>query len=376
MRHLARSLIGGVTALELAACADATQAPPLAPLPLPTATIRQGQAAVTASEEIVITFNGLDGAAGDECPGGAQIVPSPHVTQGYTFTNSVGGDFRAWCVGHPSYPNPVEGSDSLSALFIGPGNSTATLTKVGGGAFAMRSINLAQLYFSQAGGSPVISVTFTGTRADGRTVTQILGPHVVLETPILYRYFFNSSFANVVSVAWAQAPLHQFDNVAVGPPGPLDLDADGVPDDVDNCLAVPNPTQIDTDRDKLGDECDLVFTATMDLQPGQISLANTVLVNAVLFSSSGFDARAVMLANVHMLVNGTNTVAPATRNGIVVTSIRDYNGDGLLDRLLSFRTADLSAAGFTAVARGLMLRDNVSAAKWEAVDPQPPTVVP
>ncbi len=35
-----------------------------------------------------------------------------------------------------------------------------------------------------------------------------------------------------------------------------DTDLDGICDDVDNCLAVANPDQLDTDTDTIGDECD------------------------------------------------------------------------------------------------------------------------
>lgn len=35
-----------------------------------------------------------------------------------------------------------------------------------------------------------------------------------------------------------------------------DSDGDGIPDDVDNCVSVPNPNQHDEDGDKVGDACD------------------------------------------------------------------------------------------------------------------------
>lgn len=38
--------------------------------------------------------------------------------------------------------------------------------------------------------------------------------------------------------------------------GAADLDADGVPDDGDNCDDVPNEDQLDTDKDDIGDACD------------------------------------------------------------------------------------------------------------------------
>ena len=43
---------------------------------------------------------------------------------------------------------------------------------------------------------------------------------------------------------------------AIGLPEPLDTDADGVPDLTDNCPAVANADQLDTDADTQGDACD------------------------------------------------------------------------------------------------------------------------
>src|SRR5690349_2235708 len=45
----------------------------------------------------------------------------------------------------------------------------------------------------------------------------------------------------------------------------LDTDSDGIPDDVDNCPAVPNEGQFDTDGDRVGNACDdCVQTADPD----------------------------------------------------------------------------------------------------------------
>ncbi len=43
-----------------------------------------------------------------------------------------------------------------------------------------------------------------------------------------------------------------------------DTDDDGVPDDMDNCVTVANPSQIDVDEDGIGDECDPVDDRDMD----------------------------------------------------------------------------------------------------------------
>jgi len=39
-------------------------------------------------------------------------------------------------------------------------------------------------------------------------------------------------------------------------PQPHDQDGDGIPDDSDNCLEIPNPDQRDTDTDSIGNRCD------------------------------------------------------------------------------------------------------------------------
>jgi hypothetical protein len=46
----------------------------------------------------------------------------------------------------------------------------------------------------------------------------------------------------------------------------LDSDGDGIPDVVDNCPSVPNPSQTDTDGDQVGDACDNCPTIANPLQ--------------------------------------------------------------------------------------------------------------
>jgi hypothetical protein len=121
-----------------------------------------------------------------------------------------------------------------------------------------------------------------------------------------------------------------------------------------------------------------VSAEAMDLSPGTISVSHTVTTSAILLSSATFDATAVTLANVRMQVNGTTDVAPVSRGGVVVSSVRDWNGDGRLDRMFSFQTSALAAAGLVAGsgADALVLHDEMSAAKWRASDAAPPAFVP
>ena len=121
-----------------------------------------------------------------------------------------------------------------------------------------------------------------------------------------------------------------------------------------------------------------VSAQTMDLSPATISVSGTITTSAVLLSSATFDATTVTPANVRMLVGGTTDVAAVSRGGVVVTSIRDWNGDGLPDRMFSFQTSALVAAGLHAGSGAdvLVLHDEISSTKWRATDATPPSFVP
>jgi DNA/RNA endonuclease G (NUC1) len=115
----------------------------------------------------------------------------------------------------------------------------------------------------------------------------------------------------------------------------------------------------------------------MELAPERISLSTTSLVTAVLLSGTDFDATTFAAADLRLVTSTGGQVAPSSRGGVVSTSTRDVNGDGKLDRVVSFSTAALQAAGLSADAPALTMRlAGTSAPAWLASDPTPPVVAP
>ncbi len=117
--------------------------------------------------------------------------------------------------------------------------------------------------------------------------------------------------------------------------------------------------------------------ATMDVQPATISLASSPAVNVVLYSKQDFDAAAINVANTRLVVDGSGSGVPVAMRGTAYqTTVKDYNGDGRADRLLTFTTASLKAAGLSTSTSSLVLQDKISASKWEARDASLPAFVP
>jgi len=119
--------------------------------------------------------------------------------------------------------------------------------------------------------------------------------------------------------------------------------------------------------------------ATMDIQPTRLSVASSPVVNVVLISNALFDAETVNLANVRLVVDGDDAdgAQVARRGAAYVTSTRDYNGDGLVDRLVSFTMADARAAGLGAGETDVVVQDIISASgQFQARDTVMPVIVP
>jgi len=155
--------------------------------------------------------------------------PCPYTEDGFTLGTPAGGcGLSPLFVSVHMRPNPMgvysidryTGSVSFSnfAWF-----GVTRLTRAAGGSFALVSIDLDAFNptSSLVPGGPTDTsqpqtVTFTGTRPDGTTVTQAFTTDTVF--PRSQTFVFGGDFAEVVKVEWPQLgpSFHQFDNIVVG----------------------------------------------------------------------------------------------------------------------------------------------------------------
>ena len=114
-----------------------------------------------------------------------------------------------------------------------------------------------------------------------------------------------------------------------------DRDFDGVEDSQDNCLVVPNPKQIDTNRDGFGNLCDADLNNDM-----KVDVLDRDLMLKRMDSddrNADLDADGVVTASDMVMLESMMTRAPGPsgrslqRNG---TAISDFNGDGFSDLLI------------------------------------------
>lgn len=112
----------------------------------------------------------------------------------HPFTSIHAGDFRY--SGTPSFLNNT-------------GSGFTRLSKIGGGAFSLNSIDLDSLN----SGIAVVTI-FNATLASGGTTTATFTTDALF--PGLQTFTFGAAFNNVTSVTWQQStPYHSFDNIVL-----------------------------------------------------------------------------------------------------------------------------------------------------------------
>jgi hypothetical protein len=119
-----------------------------------------------------------------------------------------------------------------------------------------------------------------------------------------------------------------FDTVIVAPPlGAVDTDGDGIPDDVDNCVDVPNPSQADANGNGLGDACEPPPAVTIASGPtGIVATATPAFTFVATDPGASFECSIDSAA----FVPCTSPFVPAPLpNGAHTFSVRARNAAGL-----------------------------------------------
>jgi hypothetical protein len=151
------------------------------------------QAVVIDFESLARNDNQIVYVSGGNTP--TSVGNTSYTEKGFTITGSL--------LGTPGSLSPYySGSTALFDDFFSPLN----LSQVGGGVFSISSIDLTTLFNSST------TVSFTGTKANSTTVSQIFTTDAVVNT--LQTFNFNSNFTDLVSVNWSGNNL-QHDNINV-----------------------------------------------------------------------------------------------------------------------------------------------------------------
>ncbi len=159
-----------------------------------------------AAHALVIDFQSLEQAGS-----GQQTHGMFYTEKGFNFDSaSTDHNFATFETGSPNY-------FGSTALWNGDGdgiNGITTLTRAGGGAFDLLSIDIAELNL----GSGPASVTFEATFSGGGTTSASFTTDGTTATGLIssFETFMFTGFTDIVSVEWLQvSPYIQFDNVTI-----------------------------------------------------------------------------------------------------------------------------------------------------------------
>lgn len=171
-------------------------------------------------------------------PGGADAnFFAPIMTQGFTLTSiDPTNGFSAGFQAHG--PNSIfyAGKIGLAAFApaTSPPDNVITLTQSNGQPFSLLSIDLARNFAFD----PAPTVTFTGNKVGGVTVTDTFTVTTPVGTAAFQTFTFSPDFSDLTSVTWGQPQLsdglHQFTDILlqtapVPEPSSLALFALGIP---------------------------------------------------------------------------------------------------------------------------------------------------
>jgi hypothetical protein len=156
--------------------------------------------AIAPANAVVMTFESL--ALNDNAVHG---VGSTYTESGFTVSYS-------GSVGLLYYGTQYRNYQGSTALFPYATNNLVNLTKNGGGAFDLASIDLTDF----TGGGAQMTFNFTVTKADNTNVTQ----SVTVDALPGFQTFNFSGFTNLTKVEWnSGGSIPQFDNINVSAAG-------------------------------------------------------------------------------------------------------------------------------------------------------------
>ncbi len=196
----------------LSACADTIVAPvqsrdsgPAADYRVAPSRMDKAQSGlstdVTSTGSAVIDFESLAAS------GTSFAFVTSYSEDGFTLVNPAYSGYDAFSA--PQSDNDLfQGS---TGLLNDLPDGVTLLTKGDGGSFTVASIDIAEFKPSMLDPR---EVTFTGTRADGSTVSETFTTDGLAG----FETFTFKGFTDLVSLSWVQAsPYHQFDNITLDP---------------------------------------------------------------------------------------------------------------------------------------------------------------